>query len=83
MNDYGVVQWVDVLPTMAGAAAHSRPRASLPAGTPHAEVFAAAEEFASRRLRDVPHPGRLARRRRSASGSLARLADFLGLPLDS
>src|SRR5947207_1004634 len=33
MNDYGVVQWVDVLPTMAGAAAHHGRGRAPPAGT--------------------------------------------------
>ncbi len=62
MNDYGVVQWVDVLPTMAGAAAHHGRGRALPAGTPQAKVLRAAEAVRRGRLRDVPHPRRGTRR---------------------
>jgi carboxypeptidase C (cathepsin A) len=80
-NDYGVVQWVDLLPTMAGGAAfHGRSRA-FPAGTPVADVLAGAEEFASGDYAaflirgasmGVPERERI----------LTRLADLLGLPLE-
>lgn len=80
-DDYGVVQWVDQLPTMAGGAAfHGRSRA-LPGGTPVAEVLAGAEEFASTdyaafliRGASLGAPER--------ERTLARLADFLGLPVE-
>jgi carboxypeptidase C (cathepsin A) len=81
MNDYGVAQWVDVLPTMAGAAAfHGRGRA-LPAGTAQADVLAAAEEFAAGDYSTFLIRGaslETAERERI----LARLADFLGLPVE-
>jgi carboxypeptidase C (cathepsin A) len=78
-DDYGVVQWVDLLPTMAaGAAFHGRSRA-FAAGTPLADVFAGAEEFASGdyatfliRGASLGAPER--------ARTLGRLADLLGLP---
>ena len=80
-DDYGVVQWVDLLPTMAaGAAFHGRSRA-FAAGTPLAEIFAGAEEFASGdyatfliRGASLGAPER--------ERTLARLADLVGLPLE-
>ncbi|MGH3008151.1 MAG: S10 family peptidase [Gaiellaceae bacterium] len=80
-NDYGVVQWVDVLPTMAGAAAfHGRSRA-FTAGAAQADVLAAAEEFASGDyamfLIRGASLGATERER-----ILARLADLLGLPVE-
>jgi carboxypeptidase C (cathepsin A) len=81
MNDYGVAQWVDVLPTMAGAAAfHGRGRA-LPAGTAQVDVQAAAEEFAAGDYSKFLIRGaslETAERERI----LGRLADFLGLPVE-
>jgi carboxypeptidase C (cathepsin A) len=80
-DDYGVVQWVDLLPTMAaGAAFHGRSRA-FPAGTPLDQVFAGAEEFASSEYATFlirgASLGMPARDR-----TLARLADLLGLPVE-
>jgi carboxypeptidase C (cathepsin A) len=80
-DDYGVVQWVDLLPTMAGGAAfHGRSRA-FPAGTALADVLAGAEEFASGdyasfliRGASLGAPER--------ERTLSRLADLLGLPLE-
>jgi carboxypeptidase C (cathepsin A) len=80
-DDYGVVQWVDLLPTMAaGAAFHGRSRA-FAAGTPLGEVTAGAEEFASGdyatfliRGASLGAPER--------ERTLARLADLVGLPLE-
>jgi carboxypeptidase C (cathepsin A) len=80
-NDYGVVQWVDLLPTMAaGAAFHGRSRA-FPSGTPLAEVLAGAEEFASSdyaafliRGASLGAPER--------ERTLSRLADLVGLPVE-
>ena len=78
-DDYGVVQWVDLLPTMAaGASFHGRSRA-FASGTPLADVFAGAEEFASGdyatfliRGASLGAPER--------ERTLGRLADLLGLP---
>ncbi len=81
MNDYGVVQWVDVLPTMAGAAAHHGRGRALPAGASLDRVRKAAEQFAAGDYSkflvlgaslDADERERI----------LSRLADFLGLPVD-
>jgi carboxypeptidase C (cathepsin A) len=80
-DDYGVVQWVDQLPTMTGGAAfHGRSRA-FPAGTPLADVLAGAEEFASTDYAAFLIRGAslgAAERERT----LTRLADLLGLPVE-
>jgi carboxypeptidase C (cathepsin A) len=80
-DDYAVVQWVDLLPTMAaGAAFHGRSRAFAP-GTPLSEVTAAAEEFAS-----GDYPAFLIRGASLGAQEreriLTRLADLVGLPLE-
>jgi carboxypeptidase C (cathepsin A) len=80
-DDYGVVQWVDMLPTMAGGAAfHGRSRA-FPAGTPLAEVLAGAEEFAS-----ADYAAFLIRGASLGASererTLSRLADLIGLPVE-
>jgi carboxypeptidase C (cathepsin A) len=81
MNDYGVVQWVDVLPTMAAAAAHhGRGRALTPKASLD-KVRAAAEEFAAGDYAKFLVLGAsldAGERERI----LSRLADFLGLPVD-
>jgi carboxypeptidase C (cathepsin A) len=80
-NDYGVVQWVDLLPTMAGGAAFHGLSRAFPAGTPLADVLAGAEEFASSdyasfliRGASLGAPER--------ERTLSRLADFVGLPVE-
>jgi carboxypeptidase C (cathepsin A) len=80
-SDYGVVQWVDLLPTMAGGAAfHGRSRA-FPAGTPLADVLAGAEEFASSDYANFLIRGAsLGAPERERT--LKRLADFVGLPVE-
>jgi carboxypeptidase C (cathepsin A) len=81
LNDYGVVQWVDVLPTMAGAAAHHGRGRALPATASLDEVRAAAEEFAAGDYAKFLVLGAsldAAERARI----LSRLADFLGLPVE-
>jgi carboxypeptidase C (cathepsin A) len=80
-DDYGVVQWVDPLPTMAaGAAFHGRSRV-FAEGTPLTAVMAGAEEFASSDYATFlirgASLGEQARER-----TLARLADLIGLPLE-
>jgi carboxypeptidase C (cathepsin A) len=80
-DDYAVVQWVDLLPTMAaGAAFHGRSRA-FARGTSLADVTAGAEEFASGEyaifLIRGASLGATARER-----TLGRLADLVGLPLE-
>src|ERR1700741_2556023 len=80
-GDYGVVQWVDMLPTMAaGASLHGRSRA-FPAGTALADVLAGAEEFASADYAAFLIRGAslsVAERERT----LGRLADLVGLPVE-
>jgi carboxypeptidase C (cathepsin A) len=80
-DDYGVVQWVDLLPTMAaGAAFHGRSRA-FAAGTPLSAVMAGAEEFASGDYAKFLIRGAsLGVQERERT--LARLADVVGLPLE-
>jgi carboxypeptidase C (cathepsin A) len=80
-DDYGVVQWVDLLPTMAaGAAFHGRSRAFAP-GTPFSAVLAGAEEFASGDYAKFLIRGAsLGVQERERT--LARLADVVGLPLE-
>jgi carboxypeptidase C (cathepsin A) len=80
-DDYGVVQWVDMLPTMAGGAAFHGCSRAFPAGTPLPEVLAGAEEFASTdyaafliRGASLGAPER--------ERTLARLADFVALPVE-
>jgi carboxypeptidase C (cathepsin A) len=80
-DDYGVVQWVDLLPTMAGGAAFHGLSRGFPAGTPLTEVLAGAEEFASTDYAAFLIRGAslgAAERERT----LARLADLLGLPIE-
>jgi carboxypeptidase C (cathepsin A) len=80
-NDYDVLAWVDLLPTMAAAAAfHGRSRA-FAAGTGLEEVLAGAETFAtddyaSFLIRGASLPG--ADRERT----LVRLADLTGLRVE-
>ncbi len=80
-DDYGVVQWVDLLPTMAaGAAFHGRSRA-FAAGTALADVMAGAEEFASGDYATFLIRGAsLGAQERERT--LAQLADLVGLPLE-
>jgi carboxypeptidase C (cathepsin A) len=80
-DDYGVVQWVDLLPTMAaGAAFHGRSRA-FAAGTPFSAVLAGAEEFASGDYAKFLIRGAsLGVQERERT--LARLADVVGLPVE-
>ena len=80
-DDYGVVQWVDLLPTMAGGATFHGCSRAFPVGTPLAQVLAGAEEFASGdyatfliRGASLGAPER--------ERTLSRLADLLGLPVE-
>jgi carboxypeptidase C (cathepsin A) len=81
-NDYDVLGWVDLLPTMAAAAAfHGRSRAFGP-DTSADEVRGSAERFAtgdfvSLLTRGAAMPGEERQR------ILARLADLIGLPVEA
>jgi carboxypeptidase C (cathepsin A) len=81
MNDYGVVQWVDVLPTMASAAAHHGRGRALPAGASLNRVRAAAEEFAAGDYAKFLVLG-ASLDESERERILSRLADFLGLPVE-
>jgi len=80
-NDYDVVAWVDLLPTMAGAATHHGRSRVFPAGTPLDDVLREAEAFATgdytaflTRGASMPADER--------GRVLSRVADLLGLPAD-
>jgi carboxypeptidase C (cathepsin A) len=78
-SDYDVLGWVDVLPTMAIAAAHHGRSRAFPAGTPPDQVLEQAEAFAtgdyvSLLTRGASMPA--AERDRI----LGRLSDLIGLP---
>ena len=80
-SDYDVLAWVEVLPTMAAAAAyHGRSRA-FAAGAPLDEVLPEAEAFAT-----GDYASFLARGASMAQTErdriLSRLSDLVGLPLD-
>ena len=80
-SDYDVVPWVDVLPTMAGAAAHHGRSRAFASGTPVEDVQREAEhfatgDFASFLARGASSPAEERER------VLGRLADLIGLPVD-
>jgi carboxypeptidase C (cathepsin A) len=80
-GDYDVLAWVDLVPTMAGAAAHhGRSRAFAP-GTPLEDVWSAAEEFATGDYTAFLTRG-AAMPADERERVLSRLADLLGLPVD-
>jgi carboxypeptidase C (cathepsin A) len=80
-GDYDVLAWVDLLPTMAGAAAHHGRSRVFAAGTPLEDVWREAEAFAT-----DDYASFLTRGASMATDEreriLSRLADFLGLPED-
>jgi carboxypeptidase C (cathepsin A) len=80
-GDYDALPWVDLLPTMAGAAAHHGRSRAFDAGTPLEEVYRAAEEFAT-----GDYAAFLTRGASMPAGDrdrvLSRLADLIGLPVD-
>ena len=80
-DDYAVTPWVDLLPTMAGAAAHHGRSRVFEQGTPLEDVQRGAAEFATGEYASF-----LTRGASMPAGDrervLARLADFVGLPVD-
>ncbi len=80
-SDYDVLAWVDLLPTMAAAAAHHGRSRVFAVGTPLDDVLREAETFAT-----SDYVSFLARGASMAPGDrdriLTRLADLVGLPLD-
>lgn len=80
-DDYAIAPWVDLVPTMAAAAAHHGRSRVFEQGTPLADVQRGAEEFATSDYavfltRGASMPAEERER------ILARLADFVGLPAD-
>jgi carboxypeptidase C (cathepsin A) len=80
-GDYDVLAWVDLLPTMAGAAAHHGRSRAFERGTPLEDVQREAEAFATSDYTRfltlgaaMPAPER--------ERVLTRLADLVGLPVD-
>ena len=80
-TDYDVLTWVDVVPTMAGAAVHHGKSRAFPAGTPLEDVWREAERFATGDYSEFLTQGAsMAPDRREQV--LGRLADLLGLSPD-
>jgi carboxypeptidase C (cathepsin A) len=80
-SDYDVLSWVDLVPTMAIAAAHHGRSRAFAAGTPAEEVLNQAEGFATgdyatflARGASMPEEDR--------TRILGRLADLVGLPVE-
>lgn len=80
-SDYDVLAWVDLLPTMAAAAAHHGRSRVFAVGTPLDDVLREVETFAT-----SDYVSFLTRGASMAPGDrdriLMRLADLVGLPLD-
>jgi len=81
-NDYDVVGWVDLVPTMALAAVHHGRSRAFPAGTPVEDVCAAAEAFASGDYAAFLASG-AAMPAAERDRILERLADLIGLPVEA
>ena len=80
-TDYDVLAWVDLVPTMALAAArHGRSRA-FDAGTPSEEDLRQAEAFATGDLTTLLTRG-ASMAQADRGRVLGRLADLIGLPVD-
>jgi carboxypeptidase C (cathepsin A) len=80
-GDYDVLSWVDLLPTMAGAAAHHGRSRAFADATPLDEVRREAEAFATSDYtafltRGASMPGD------EREPVLSRLADLIGLPVE-
>ena len=80
-GDYDVLAWVDLLPTMAGAAAHHGRSRAFDGGAPLDDVRREAEAFAT-----SDYTAFLTRGAAMAGDDrdrvLTRLADLIGLPVD-
>src|SRR5215203_690075 len=81
-GDYDVLGWVDLLPTMAGAAAHHGRSRAFDSGTPLDDVRREAEAFAT-----GDYTAFLTRGAAMAPDDrdrvLTRLADLIGLPVET
>ncbi|MGO9903065.1 MAG: S10 family peptidase [Solirubrobacteraceae bacterium] len=79
LTDYDVLGWVDLVPTMAGAAMHHQRSRAFAAGTPPANALQEAERFATGDYATLLTRGAsmpAVERERI----LGRLADLIGLP---
>jgi carboxypeptidase C (cathepsin A) len=81
-GDYDVLAWVDVLPTMASAAAHHGRSRAFDRATPLDEVRSAAESFATGDYTAFLTRG-AAMPADERERVLTRLADLIGLPVDT
>jgi carboxypeptidase C (cathepsin A) len=80
-TDYDVLGWIDLLPTMALAAAHHRRARAFTASAPTEEILQEAESFATGEYASLLTRG--ASMPASDRGQvLGRLADLIGLPAD-
>jgi len=80
-TDYDVVPWVDLVPTMAAAAAHHGRSRAFAAGTPLDEVLREAEAFATGDFASFLARG-ASMEPPERERILTRLADLIGLPGD-
>jgi carboxypeptidase C (cathepsin A) len=80
-GDYDVLAWVDVLPTMAAAAAHHGRSRAFERGTPVEDVQREAEEFATSDYTAFLTRG-AAMSAEERERVLERLSDLIGLPVD-
>jgi carboxypeptidase C (cathepsin A) len=81
-TDYDVVGWIDRVPTMAAAAFHHGRSRAFAAGTPLEQVLAEAEAFATGEYVSFLSQG-AAMTSYERDRVLGRLADILGLPLET
>jgi carboxypeptidase C (cathepsin A) len=79
-GDYDVLAWVDLLPTMAGAAAHHGRSRAFPGETPLEDVQREAERFATSDYASFLTLG-AAMDAGERERILSRLADLIGLPV--
>jgi carboxypeptidase C (cathepsin A) len=80
-NDYDVLSWVDLLPTMAAAAAYHGRSRSFAAGAALGEVLAEAEAFATGDYASFLIRG-ASMAPAESERILGRLADLIGLPAE-
>ena len=80
-GDYDVLAWVDLLPTMAGAAAHHGRSRAFDGAAPLADVHREAEAFATSDYTALLTRG-AAMPADERERILTRLADLIGLPVD-
>jgi carboxypeptidase C (cathepsin A) len=81
-TDYDVVGWIDRVPTMAAAAVHHGRSRAFTAGTPLEQVLAEAEAFATGDYVSFLSQG-AAMTADERDRILGRLADIIGLPLET